>query len=386
MHTSEHRLRRLATALLDQRGVPAAVAWLQADPLIAAEVRGLSSHGLMRRARCDSRLADPVARWRHRWRSAGFLRVDGQRALCAATPTNALTGRIGTTGIAIAALRDTNHLGTLAYYLANPASCGLIGILLTGKALAHPHGGSQALLGTNPVSNGIPTGEMIFASDLATRPVPMRRIHALRSEPLPKGWPVGAIDLPTQDAEAAEFGALSPFGAAKGYGLGLAFKRKVALVARSELAPKVPETLDAPDPATKGDRLILIDPGAARRGAARLSRRASHPANPGTPVAIPGDGAVRRRAAALCGEIDIPKPLLDELRGLCSCGFGPRKTSGGEEEWSISARSGPRGSLSSALASAGHWGGSPRAWGNGRWSSPIRGWRARLISTPWCRT
>ncbi|MFL9503728.1 Ldh family oxidoreductase, partial (plasmid) [Rhodopseudomonas palustris] len=118
MLVPEHRLRRLATALLDQRGAPAAAAWLQADLLIEAELRGLPSHGLMRLprllARIESGLADPAARGLHRWRSAGFLQVEGQRALgpvAVLAAMDALAGRIGTTGITLAALRDTTHLG-----------------------------------------------------------------------------------------------------------------------------------------------------------------------------------------------------------------------------------------------------------------------------------
>jgi LDH2 family malate/lactate/ureidoglycolate dehydrogenase len=358
MLVPEHRLRRLATALLNQRGAPAAAAWLQADLLIEAELRGLPSHGLMRLprllARIESGLADPAASGRHVWRSAGFLQVEGQRALgpvAVMAAMDALAERISVTGIAVAALSDTNHLGMLAYYVEEAASRGLIGILLsTSEALVHPHGGTQALLGTNPVAVGIPTGEAPFILDLATSLVPMGRIHAhaLRGEPIPSGWAVDAAGQPTQDAEAAKTGALAPFGAAKGYGLGLAFELMVALLAGSELAPQVRGTLDATDPATKGDLLILIDPGATPSDAARLAAyldalRASRPVSPGTPVAVPGDGARQRRAAAQRDGIEIPEPLLDELRGLCSRGFGPRKTNGGEEEWSISARSGPRG-------------------------------------------
>ncbi|WP_225028501.1 Ldh family oxidoreductase [Xinfangfangia pollutisoli] len=360
MRVPEHRLRRLATALLDQRGAPAAAAWLQADLLIEAELRGLPSHGLMRLprllARIDAGLADPAAKGRHRWRSAGVLQVDGQRALgpvALMAALEALTTRLGTTGIAMAALRDTNHLGMLAYYVEEAAARGMIGIVLsTSEALVHPQGGTQALLGTNPVAIGIPTGAAPFVLDLATSQVPMGRIHAhaLRGEPIPEGWAVDAAGQPTQDAEAAKSGALAPFGGAKGYGLGLAFELIVALLAGSELAPQVRGTLDASHPATKGDLLILIDPGAVSGvigGAARLTAyldllRASRPACPDTPVAIPGDGARRRKAAAQRDGIDIPEPLLDELRGLCSRGLSPRKTNGGEEEWSISARSGRR--------------------------------------------
>jgi LDH2 family malate/lactate/ureidoglycolate dehydrogenase len=242
----------------------------------------------------------------------------------------ALAGRLATTGIAMAALRGTNHLGMLAYYVEEAVSRGLIGIVLsTTEALAHPYGGTQALLGTNPVAIGIPTGETPFILDLATSLVPMGRIHAhaLNGTPLPEGWAVDAAGQPTQDAEAAKSGAIAPFGGAKGYGLSLAFELMVALLASSELAPQVRGTLDATDPATKGDLLILVDPGAAPGIAGRLAAyldalRASRPATPGVAVAVPSDGARQRRAAALRDGIEISETLIDELRGLCSRGIG----------------------------------------------------------------
>ncbi|AMY70498.1 Ldh family oxidoreductase [Frigidibacter mobilis] len=331
MQVSEQALRQLVVDLLQAHGAPPDAARLQADLLIEAELRGLPSHGVQRLprllARIGNGLADPVATGDHHWRRTAFLEVDGQRALgpvALMAAMEALLPAAHRAGLALAAIRNSNHIGMLAYYAEAAARRGVIGIVLsTSEALVHPFGGTEAMLGTNPVAIGIPTGEVPFVLDLASSAVSMGKIHhhALTGEALAPGWAVDAAGAPTTDAQAAKTGAIAPFGGAKGYGLGLAFELMVALLAGSDLAPEVRGTLDAVHPASKGDLLILLDPGAdagvtARLGAYLDALRHSRPADPGRPVAVPGDGMRARRAAALRDGIDVPDSLLNDLRTL----------------------------------------------------------------------
>ncbi|MDW9390580.1 Ldh family oxidoreductase [Sinorhizobium meliloti] len=325
------RLRKLSVALLEKRGVPADSARLQANLLLEAELRGLPSHGLQRLplllSRLDKGLANPTTRGNGTWRRASFLSVDGERGLGPVVMMDAMrvTGRIlKETGLAIAAIRNANHMGMLAYYAEAAARDGLIGIVMsTSEALVHPFGGTQALIGTNPVAIGIPAAGHPFVLDLATSIVSMGKInnHAMRGLAIPPGWAVDRDGRATTDPHAAQAGAIAPFGDAKGYGLGLAIELLVAALAGSNLAPDVNGTLDDIHPANKGDLLILIDPSAGAGSipalAAYLDRlRLSRPLDPTQPVAIPGDGARARRAAAAKTGIELPQPLFDHLTAL----------------------------------------------------------------------
>lgn len=328
----EAQLRQQVMDLLVQHGAPEPAARLQTDLLIEAELRGLSSHGVMRLPRLlmriDRGLADPATCGLHHWRADAMLEVEGQRALgpvALMAAMEALLPVVRRSGIAMAAIRDANHIGMLAYYAEKAAERGLIGIVLsTSEALVHPHGGTKAMLGTNPIAIGIPVAPAPFVLDLATSLVSMGKIHshALRGEALPEGWAVDAEGYPTRDAEAAKSGAIAPFGGPKGYALGLAFELMVAALAGSDLAPAIRGTLDATDPANKGDLLILIDPGPEKGGTARRLAgyldllRASRPLDPDQPVAIPGDGARRRRTLMQRDGIAVPEALLTELRAL----------------------------------------------------------------------
>ncbi|MDK1385717.1 Ldh family oxidoreductase [Sinorhizobium sp. 8-89] len=325
------RLRNLTVALLEKRGVPADSARLQADLLLEAELRGLPSHGLQRLplllSRLDNGLANPTTRGQGTWQRDAFLSIDGERGLGPVVVMNAMRvmqGALKDTGLAVAAIRNANHIGMLAYYAEAAASDGLIAIVMsTSEALVHPFGGTQAMLGTNPVAIGIPADGDPFVLDLATSVVPMGKInnHAMRGLPIPPGWAVDRDGRPTTDPHAAKAGAIAPFGDAKGYGLGLAIELLAAALAGSDLAPEVHGTLDDIHPANKGDLVILIDPSAGSGSTAALAAyldrlRLSRPHDPTQPVAIPGDGARARRAATAKTGIELPQPLFEHLTAL----------------------------------------------------------------------
>ncbi|MFP3546679.1 Ldh family oxidoreductase [Rhizobium sp. SIMBA_035] len=324
-------LEALAVSLLEDRGTPTRHSAMQARVLIEGELKGHPSHGLQRLPRILSRiergLIDASTIGTFNWRSSSFLEVDGQRGLgpvVAHAAFNRLVDKARATGIAVAGVRNSNHLGMLAHYVESVASRGQIGILASSsEALVHPYGGSRALLGTNPLAIAVPTAERPLVVDLATGLVSMGKIHhhAANGVPIPEGWARDASGAPTTDAAAATLGSIAPFGDAKGYALGIALELLVASIARSALAPGVRGTLDTDNVCNKGDVLIVIEvtaePGLLRCFSDYLERvRTSTPADPLRPVTVPGDGASSRREQALRDGIEISPKLWDELNAL----------------------------------------------------------------------
>ena len=328
MRVLSGQARDVAEALLAAAGAPLPHAQIQAEHLVDAEMRGHPSHGLQRLPRLLDRiergLVDPWARGEATWQRPAHLHIDGQQGLgpvVAFAAIDALLERVDQTGIAIAAIRNANHLGMLAGYVDTIARRGKIGIALSSsEALVHPYGGTQAMLGTNPIAVGVPSGETPFVLDLATSLVSMGKIHdhALRGAALPHGWALDEHGEPTTDANRAKSGSIAPFGDAKGYGLGLAFELLVASLAGSAFAPDVRGTLDAEYASNKGDIFIVIDPmqspASAHGIASYLAQlRASPASDPARPVSIPGDGAQARRAAAMRDGFDINDSLWSAL-------------------------------------------------------------------------
>jgi LDH2 family malate/lactate/ureidoglycolate dehydrogenase len=321
----------LATDLLQERKVLKKHALLQAHVLVEAELKGHPSHGLLRLPRILRRiergLIDMASVGAAHWRSEAILDVDGERGLgpiVAAAALDHLFARTAAIGMSLAAIRNSNHIGMLAYYVEQIAERGFIGIAMSSsEALVHPHGGTRAMLGTNPVAIAVPTSGRPLVLDLATSVVSMGKIHhhADSATPIPLGWARDAEGQETSDPARAKLGSIAPFGGAKGYGLGIAIELLVASLAGSALAPDVRGTLDAEFVCNKGDVLIAIDARASPDLLDRLSAyldlvRHSPPSDPAQPVRAPGDGAHIRRENALIQGFDIDPRLWAELNAL----------------------------------------------------------------------
>jgi len=289
--------------------------------LLEGDLRGHPSHGLRRLdvlvQRIRNGLAQPATQPALTWSADGVLNVDGRMGLgppVAFRALDALAGRVARTGIAVAAIRDANHLGMLAPYVELLAGKRLIGIgLTTSEALVHPWGGARAMVGTNPVAIAVPTAGPPVLLDMATGQISMGKVldFAARGVPLPGGVAVDENGQPTTDANAAVRGAISPFGGAKGYALSVALEALVALLTRTALGPDVRGTLDATERCTKGDVFIAIDPravGAADTAALdaylTLLRR-SDPAPGHEAVTVPGDRARSAREQSLAGGVPV---------------------------------------------------------------------------------
>jgi LDH2 family malate/lactate/ureidoglycolate dehydrogenase len=228
------------------------------------------------------------------------------------------------TGIAIAAIRNSNHIGMLAWYGEKMAAEGLILIgATTSEALVHPWGGRRAMLGTNPLCIAVPAVPQPLVLDMATSLVSMGKIHdhANRGARLPEGWALDAAGNPTTDAVAAKTGAIAPFGGAKGYALGLALEVLVTSLAGSAIGTDVRGTLDSDQVCNKGDIFILIapnqDPGVEELVSAYLEEiRTADPADAQSPIAVPGDRARRTRAQSLEEGVELEDALWQDLLTL----------------------------------------------------------------------
>ncbi|WDR04810.1 Ldh family oxidoreductase [Devosia rhodophyticola] len=322
-------LRDVATAALKGAGVPEGGARLQADLLLDAELRAVPSHGFLRLERLVARIGNGVASatasGSHDWRGPGFVSVDGQNGLgpvVAEAALAAISPAAKSQGIAVAAVANANHIGMLAYYAEAIARAGQVGIVLsTSEALVHPYGGRQALIGTNPIAIGVPSADGPFVVDLATSLVSMGEIHdrAHRGQALPEGWALDAQGNTTTDAEAAKAGAIAPFGAAKGYALGLAFELMVTALTGTALGRDVVGTLDADQLCNKGDVFIVIDPVSGQGEAiARYLEilRQAEPADGFDQVLIPGERGRALKAERLRGGVPVADSVWSSMQRL----------------------------------------------------------------------
>ncbi|GGI08699.1 Ldh family oxidoreductase [Egicoccus halophilus] len=308
----EHLLQMCAT-ILTAADVPEDAAHLQARLLVEADAREHASHGVQRLPTLIGRLANGVANANPRiafdWRSESALVVDGDHGLGPVVVTRALAAlqeRAARHGIALAAIRNANHLGMLAFYLEDLAQRGYVALAVTtSEALVHPWGGRDAMVGTNPLAIAVPAEPEPLVLDMATAAVSMGRVIATLHEggELADGWALDADGVPTRDPAAAIDGALSPFGGVKGYALGIAIEALVGALTGTHLGRDVTGTLDEDCPPTKGDVFIVIDPNVLgivepekHVGAYLAEVRDSPLAAGSADIRIPGDGGRRTRS------------------------------------------------------------------------------------------
>jgi LDH2 family malate/lactate/ureidoglycolate dehydrogenase len=233
----EHRFIREALGTI---GVPGADARDVADVLLAADLRGIESHGIARlkhfyvdRIR-EGAIAPACALTVVRERPA-TLALDGGNGLGHPISKRAMARTIEKArehGVCFTTVRNSNHFGIAGYYAMMALEHDLIGIASTDSIhYAAPTYGRDKQLGTNPFAFAIPSGsEPPFVLDFATTTVTFGKIevYARMGKRLLPGWAVDPDGAPTDDpAQAAPGGALLPlggFGTAtgghKGYGLG----------------------------------------------------------------------------------------------------------------------------------------------------------------------
>ena len=332
VHTADEVMLIVQTALV-RAGAAVPHAATQAAQLVEAELRGHPSHGIRRLpvlvGRLTNRLISVGATPKLTWLAPSALQVDGEYGfgpVAAHAALDELLPRAAQTGIAVATIAHSHHIGMLSPYVERMVQAECIGLILTiSEGLVHPWGGVGPLVGTNPIGIGVPSTKGPIILDMSTAAVSMGKVldYAARDEPMPSGWAVDAAGEPTTDARAVARGAISPFGGVKGYALAVALEAMVALLARASYGLDVKGTLDTQHPSTKGDVFIAISTemfGASASDAdlaayLELIRGSGHN---GATVSVPGDRARAEREERLAHGIPIDPALWQTVQSLAA--------------------------------------------------------------------
>lgn len=262
------RLRAMIIDILIGNGSGVEDAECQAEILLEGELREQPSHGVARLPVLVGRLRNGLivsdAEIRPRWLAESVVAIDGGRSfgpVAARDAVAAVIERAGETGIALALVRNSNHIGMLAPYVEQVAAHDAIGLAFTtSEALVHPWGGTRPMVGTNPIAIAVPTPTVPLVLDMSTAAVSMGKVldYSIRGKEIPLGWGVDSSGRSTTDAAAVATGALAPFGGPKGYALAIALECLVAVLTQSALGADIRGTLDQEFAASKGDVFVAI--------------------------------------------------------------------------------------------------------------------------------
>ncbi len=237
-------LRRFCREVFETLGLTPEDALISAEVLVAADLRGIESHGVGRL-------------WRYRnGLKTGLMLPDAKTTVVRQTPSSVVMNANGgmgapagvkamgtvidkaeANGAAFGCVHDSNHFGIAGYYAMMALQRDMLGIAMTNTAaLGVPTFGRQVAYGTNPLAFCAPADrERAFVLDMSTTVVTRGKIEVYdgKGENLPLGW---AVDKAGRSAEEPRAilddmfnrigGGILPlggegeaFGGHKGYGL-----------------------------------------------------------------------------------------------------------------------------------------------------------------------
>jgi ureidoglycolate dehydrogenase (NAD+) len=325
-------MRSWVAEVLDAVGVGRAGAEVVADSLVAADLRGVASHGVTRLPIYVRRMREGLIRVRPqitvepRGRSCAIVDADdgpGQVATVRAMDVAVELARA--TGAGVVGVRNSNHFGAAAYYTLRASAAGMVGVAIShAEADVVPYGGRVAALGTNPLSIALP-GSPSIVLDMATSGVAMGKVLMARQEArsIPADWAVDAEGRPTTDPQAAR--AVVPAAGPKGYGLAVIIDLLSSLLTGARSGPDVRRMYDdfsAPQglghlvAAIDVARFVPLEVFHAGLATYASRLRAVAPADGVDRVRMPGEIEEDAQRRHLRDGIPLPAAVAEALRAL----------------------------------------------------------------------
>lgn len=236
-------LERFMVDALKAVGIKEEDAAIIGDVLIESDKRGIDSHGIGRLKpiyidRINIGIMNPVTEIEVLKDDMTTAVLDGHNGMGHVVGKKAMEMAIEkakTYGMGMVAVRNSNHYGIAGYYVTMATDEGMIGVTGTNaRPSIAPTFGVENMLGTNPLTFGLPTDEEFpFVLDCATS-VSQRgkiEVYGRAGKDLPPGWVIGLDgttrtdtaqvlkDLTTGEAALTPLGGIGDqTGGYKGFG------------------------------------------------------------------------------------------------------------------------------------------------------------------------
>ena len=234
-------------------------------------------------------------------------------------------------GVGWVGARNSNHAGAAGIYAEIPVAQGMVGIYAAVSTANHMGlwGGSEALLGTNPIAIGIPAGkDAPVVLDIATSVASFGTIrqYAVSGTPMPEGWVVHSkTGQPITDSKKVSEGVLLPIGGHKGSGLALIIGLLAGVLNGAAFGRDVVDFGGAgSEPTNTGQFVIALDVSrfiSPQLFASEMDRHLAElresPTLPGfESIRLPGEERRRRRADRSANGVQLPASLIKQLDEL----------------------------------------------------------------------
>lgn len=227
-----------------------------AELLVHADVRGVSSHGVLRMKpyieKINGRGASVESEYPVVSETPNTAVIDAQGGLGAIAGEKAVEiarEKAKTNLISIVSVKNSNHFGMAGHWAMKLAGDDCIGFACsnTDPSMAPP-GVTIPFIGNNPFSFAFAAGEKYpeVCVDMATSAAAFgkAKAYALAGKPIPEGWLLDKDGNPTTDL--AQYGMLVPMAEHKGFGVAFIVELFATLLSGGVLSPDVNDQ-DLPD-------------------------------------------------------------------------------------------------------------------------------------------
>jgi LDH2 family malate/lactate/ureidoglycolate dehydrogenase len=247
----------LVSNIFQATGAKAKTADIVAKSLVASDLAGHESHGVVRvqqylmqieRGDINPKAAPAIVRDR-----GAVFNVDARDSfgqLSANYTMEEAIRRAKEYGLSAAGLFHSGHVGRLGEWVEMASAQGAIAFAYCNgggpsPGRVTPFAGAGPLLGTNPVAAAVPVGEQpAIVLDFATSAVAEGkvRVYRNRGKSIPEGWILDREGMPTTDPnDLYDGGVLLPAAAHKGYALSLLVEYLGGILVGNGV-PALPET------------------------------------------------------------------------------------------------------------------------------------------------
>lgn len=271
---SAESLRIFCRQLLQSLGAEESHAQIVSETLVAANLRGVDSHGVQMLATYIQQLRAGginVPAEGHVAREDGVcLRYNGENGfgqVVADRCTDHAIRMARNFGVAVVVASHSNHFGAGSWWGEKLARAGFIGIVMSNACPAvAPWQGRTPILGTNPLCVAVPGqgGRGRWLLDMATTTVALGKLtHAahLNQSAIPREWGfLDAAGQPTTETAAAQHGAPTPIGGYKGTALAMMIEILCSGLSGGAMTTELPIYRTGGDPLGISHTFIAIDP------------------------------------------------------------------------------------------------------------------------------
>ena len=321
---SEERLSTIVTSLLRALDVSSDHAERAARALVAADLRGVSSHGVrllpgnMKRiiggginARADVREVADVG---------SMLILDGDTGLGMAVGSVAMSRAIDVAaerGMGWVMARNSNHYGASGAFALQAVEAGMIGISISNcGTMMSIEGTEERAIGNNPVAFAVPTPDFPMVLDMATSVASIGKIGMTRAagKPVPDDWLV-------KERDDVGRMVLRHFGGAKGSGFAIMMEVLTGVLSGGAVLSDIRFDNDRVEPHRAVHTQIAIRPDAIlpegvfeERAKRLVDELHAAPTAPGVDeILLPGERAWRETVKRRRDGIPIAGPAAERL-------------------------------------------------------------------------